>query len=195
MVCYNCRRVAVVRLRRSWIDGKPTMLGWKDGAPTILRHPDGRPVTPHTQALDISSQALDVLDVFFVSCAACLDLKGVHNAQTCWISKHVETRLYTEVIRQLNFMFGCPAKVPEIRAFMALFDVKTVTRIRDTNKILNTSVIPARNLMIIHNGEETTEDCRFFLHEPYIIRRNKAQYPQGVLSEHDAWTNLCHLLQ
>jgi hypothetical protein len=72
-----------MRLRHNWINSKPTILSWKDRAPTILRYSNRRPVTLHTQALNILSQALNVLDVFFVLCATCLNLKRVYNAQTC----------------------------------------------------------------------------------------------------------------
>ena len=57
MICYNCSRVAMVRLR------------------LILSHTDRSPVIPAVEL----SQALDILDVFFVSCAMCLELSGVYN--------------------------------------------------------------------------------------------------------------------
>lgn len=41
--------------------------------------------------------------------------------------------------------------------------------------------------MIIQNGGEVTEG-RFFAHEPYLVKRERAQYPQGALSEQVAWT-------
>lgn len=167
------------------------MLRWADGAPMVLSHADGRPVIPAielSQALDIHSRALDALDVFFISCATCLDLKGVHNPRKSWIRKHVGATDYGDDIRSLGFMIGCPPKISEVCAFMATLEVKSVTRIRDPSEIIDMSIIPADNVMILQNGEEVVEYCRFFQHEPYIVRRNRAQYPEGPLSEHDAWT-------
>ena len=63
----------MVRLRLSWVDGHPIVLNWIDGAPMILSHTDRSPVIPTVEL----SQVLDALDVFFVSCAMCLELSGV----------------------------------------------------------------------------------------------------------------------
>lgn len=167
------------------------MLRWADGAPAFLSNADGRPVVPTIElspALDIHSHTLDVLDVFFVSCTTCLDFEGVHNPRKSWVRKHVSATDYKDDIRSLGFMVGCPPNIPEIRAFMATLEVKCVTRIRDPSEIFDMSIIPADNIMILQNGEEVVEYCRFFQHEPYIVKRDRARYPKGPLSEHDAWT-------
>ena len=145
------------------------MLSWIDGAPMVLRRADGSPVIPSvelSQALDIFRPALDVSDVFFVSCVVCLELGGVHNPKKAFFSKHLDSRPYKDIIRHLEYMFGCSAKVPEIWALMGSIKIKCVTRIRDESEIFDMSIIPARNIMIIKNGEEVTKDCRFFAHEP-----------------------------
>ena len=118
----------------------------------------------------------------------CLELSGVHNPKKSWIQKHIDPQSYWEVINGLTDMLQCPAKVPKIWAFfMTSLKIKNVARIRDISEIFKISIIPARNIMIIQNGEEVTEG-RFFAHEPYLVKRERAQYPQGPLSEQDAWT-------
>jgi hypothetical protein len=86
-------------------------------------------------------------------------------------------------------MLDCPSKVRKLWAFsVTSLRFKSVMRIRDDNEILNTAIMPANNIMIIKNGEEVTENCRFFSYEPYMIKRERARYPQGPLTEQDAWT-------
>ena len=141
-----------------------------------------------SQALDIFRPALDVSDVFFVSYVVCLELKSVHNPKKAFFSKHLDSRPYKDIVRHLEYMFGCSAKVLEIWALIRSIKLKCVTRIRDKSEIFDMSIIPARNIMIIKNGEEVTKNCRFFAHEPYDINRERTRYPQSPLSEQDAWT-------
>jgi hypothetical protein len=48
------------------------------------------------------------------------------------------------------------------------------------------AIIPAANIMILEDGEEITKDSRFFAHEAYGMNRERAQYPQGFISDEDA---------
>ena len=85
-------------------------------------------------------------------------------------------------------MLAYSAKVPEIWALMGSIKFKCVTRIRDESEIFDMSITPARNIMILENGKEVTNDCRFFAHRAHGINRERARYPQGPLSEQDAWS-------
>jgi hypothetical protein len=69
-------------------------------------------------------------------------------------------------------MTGCPARIPEHWKFsITSLAVKSLTRIRDESEIFNMPIIPAKNVMILRDGQEKRTDCRFFRHEPLIMNR------------------------
>lgn len=174
MVCYNCRRVAVVRLVLSWQAIPPVLLTWMGGESTMLTYPDGKPaICPRGQP----DKPGDVLEVFFVSCAMCLGLAGVYNPLKAPFNKYIDPKPYASVIRRLVYIFGCPPKLSEQWKFLiSSFSIKSLTKIRDVSAIFNIQTLPDQNIMILQDGEEVTSDCRFFAHEPYSMDRRIARY-------------------
>lgn len=175
MICYNCRRVAVVRLALYWLTNHPVMLTWMDGNPMMLTSTNEGTVSP---VFPVGQpEPGDVLEVFFVSCAVCLTLAGVHNPITALFNKYLDSRPYANIIRRLVYIFGCPARIPEHWKFsITSFAVKSLTRIRDVSKIFNMPIIPDKNVMILQDSEEITTDYRFFAHKPYIMNRRISRY-------------------
>ncbi|PMD42319.1 hypothetical protein L207DRAFT_308264 [Hyaloscypha variabilis F] len=148
MVCFNCRRSAVVRLMQSW------------------------------RVVALHRKETEVLDVVFVACSRCLTLPHVHNPGTALIPKYLDTKIYSDTIDTLIHIFNCsPTVLKEKRFCITTFTWEDLTMIRDILEIFYMPSVPDANIMILENGREIRWDCRFFHHDPPFTVRDATRYP------------------
>jgi hypothetical protein len=156
LLCYLCRRVAVLRLTESWRD-----------------------VTP-------AGQETEVLDVVFVSCARCSSLPDIHHAGVMTRPKffvpssprYVDPKGYFQITRALSYIFGCTANILQEKKFhITAFKIINVAKIQDANELLPIPVVPEANIMILENGQEVRTNCGFFWHDGVFKDRQICRYP------------------
>jgi hypothetical protein len=141
MICYNCRRTAIVRLKQSY------------------------------REVACFDQEVEVLDVVFVSCIVCLSiLSNVYNPATADIVKHVNLGDYSSELRSLVYIFGCTPSILQEKK-LSILKIRQMPIVRDTREIFHVVDVPQANIMILFNGEEVGKDSRFFMHEPLIMDR------------------------
>lgn len=156
IVCYNCRRAAVVRSMQSWRNVFPV------------------------------GQETEVLDIVFVSCAICLTLPHVHNPLVSRFRSHVDPQKYSNPIRSLMHIFGyTPLILDEVIFWIKAFRIKDLVQIRDVSEVFNMSTIPEENVMILENGREIRSNYRFFRYDSYFITRGQRRYPSVDSKEGD----------
>ena len=132
MLCYNCGKVAVVRLAER----------------------------------GNSIRESDLLEIYYVSCAACLRFSTVHNPLTSIFPRYIDPRRYSEAIKSLAVLFGCPQFVPQRRLFsITACKIKRLARIRDVNEIFDIEKVPESNIRIL---KYNATDTRFFAHESLV---------------------------
>ena len=155
MICYNCRRVAVIRMKQSW------------------------------RRLALIAPSSEALDVIFVSCTVCLDLPGVHHPYISVLKKYVDPQGYSTTIGILEHIFGCsPSFLVERKFSITALKMKNFAQVRDITEVYYMPTVPDRNIMILKDGLEMTTDSRFFWHDPAMTSRTPAGYKcSGVFAD------------
>ncbi|KAE8442174.1 hypothetical protein EG329_003762 [Mollisiaceae sp. DMI_Dod_QoI] len=154
MLCYSCRRTAVVRLRQSW---------------RLLLPFEGE----H-----------EVLEVVFVSCAPCSMHSNVFKPALRARPRYVDSSSYAAVIRSLSYIFNCKASILEENKFsVSTLRLKQMARLRDPAEIFSIPLIADAHIMILEEGQEVRRDCRFFHHEGLMVDRETVRYPSNPLSK------------
>ncbi|KAH9206502.1 hypothetical protein DL95DRAFT_469534 [Leptodontidium sp. 2 PMI_412] len=148
LVCFNCRRIAVIRLKESW------------------------------RAVTRVGDEKEVLDIVFVVCAPCLKYPHIHDPGQALIPRYLESRLYLDQIQSLVYMFDCTPSIDEAPSFsLTSWKTKVFTRIYDTTDIFYISSIPDASIMILSNGCEVQRHCQFFRYERQSKVRRITRYP------------------
>jgi hypothetical protein len=148
MVCYNCCRTALVRLKET----------------------GGQ--------LYVIDDETEKLDIFFVVCASCLTLPHVHDPITALIPKYVHSRIYSDAINAVSKFVCCTPNLHEQKKFsITSLRIKWLTKIRDVSEIFSVSTLPDANIMILEGGCEKRVSPRFFRHEPPCRVRRIVRYP------------------
>jgi hypothetical protein len=141
MICHNCCRTAVIRLKES-----------------------------RKQHFPISREK-DVLEITFVSCGVCLTLPHVYDPIAATFSKYVELQSYSSVIDSLVYIFGCLPRIAQEKTFSFKdLGMKNSVMIRDITTIFDVSNVPDSHIMILKGGCEVLSDCKFFRHEALTAR-------------------------
>jgi hypothetical protein len=157
MVCYMCRRTAVVSLHQSW------------------------------RVVDLIGNDSEVLDVVFVSCALCLDVARAHNPMTALLPKYVESQHYDGLIKRLARRFRCEPSVLKERSFSIIgFKSKPAARIYDISEIYNMPEIPDCHITIIENVKLIPRNRRFFIHDCHCTGKYSSKYRHELDSQNDS---------
>jgi hypothetical protein len=154
MVCYMCRRTAVVSLYQSW------------------------------REVDLTGNDSEVLDVVFVSCALCLDVASAHNPMTAMFPRHIEPQQYHSLIKGLARRFRCEPSILKERSFSIIgFKSKSVARIYAISEIYNMPEIPDCHITIIENVKQIPPNRRFFTHDCYCTGKYSSKYRHEIDSQ------------
>jgi hypothetical protein len=112
------------------------------------------------RGVELVEQEQEVLDVVFISCAACLAIAGVHNPLKATIAKYVDSRIYKDTVKLLSNAFSCTANIHEGRVFsLTTLKIKRLARIRDVSELFYIPAIPEANIIVVKPNH------RFFSHE------------------------------
>lgn len=170
MLCYNCRRTAVVRLKRS------------------RRH-----------VLPLPRES-EVLDLVFVACKSCQRMPHVHNPFKDWLPSFVDPDLYKENIHHLQDIFRCTRQVVlETRFSMRSLGFVQSARIHDSEEIFDIPYVPHPNVIVIDQYRKLSHDREFFTRRKECCSTTDSRYLDtsdvpsanidrhwvGCLSEHD----------
>jgi hypothetical protein len=148
MVCYNCCRSALVRLKKT----------------------GGQ--------LSVIDDETEKLDIFFVVCASCLTLPHVHDPTAALIPKYVHSRIYSDATSAVSKFVCCTPYVYEQKKFsITSLKIKRLAKIRDVSEIFPVGTLPDANIMILEGGCEKRVSPRFFRHEPLCRVRRTVRYP------------------
>ena len=158
LMCFNCPKTAVLRLKDSW-----------------------REVVP-------LGNDTEVLDVVFTVCITCLKYPHVHDPVTAVIPRYLDYRFYlVGPVQSLVKLFNCEPSIYSQRKFsITALRCKTLTRIRDPDELFDIRAIPDANIMILYDGYEITRDCQFFRHETSCVTR-KPKIPVLVGANEDMY--------
>jgi hypothetical protein len=108
MVCYNCRRDEVVRLKQSWRN--------------IYR----------------TGKEKEALDVVLVSCPTCLEYPYIHNPLKAVTAKYIDIGLYIDIIDAFSRRYNCTASILEEKRFsIMVWGFKSFTRVRDISDVVH----------------------------------------------------------
>ena len=167
LICYNCPKIAVLRLHESW-----------------------RGVTPR-------GQDTEVLEVVFTVCVTCLGYPHVHDPRTAIVPRYLDHRFYLHgPVQQLIKLFNCQPSIYSQRKFsITALRCKVLTRIRDPDELFDTRTIPDANIMILYDGHEITTNCQFFRHETSRVTRGPNRFlPLLVGSNEDRFLSKAYNL-
>lgn len=148
LVCFNCRRTAVIRLKES------------------------------RREIILIKAEREALDIVFVACVSCLKYPHIHDPGLALVPRYVESRLYLDQIQHLVYIFDCTPSIDEASAFsLTSWRTKIFTRIYDTSNVFCTIAIPDANIIILENGCEIQQNCQFFRYERRSKVRHIVRYP------------------
>lgn len=151
MVCYLCRRVALIRLQ-----------GWTDLAP-IRKEKEALQVFFVTCVVCLSFP--NSHDAATARIPKYVDMGGYRTT--------IEPTMYIFACSPQ----GCNEKKLSIGLSIGIFRIKDFTKVKDSDELF-TPFIPNANIMILKDGCEQTTDCRFFKHERVDTDRQILRYPE-----------------
>jgi hypothetical protein len=133
MLCHNCRRVAVVRLHRSWRNISPPYA--------------------HEE---------EVLDIVLVSCSACIS-QGAHRPLTSMFPKYLDPVPYIPVTSVLSSIYNCTPCAERFPKFsLTAWRFKWTMRVYDTSEIFDFKNANVPCITILNLGRQIPNNCGFF---------------------------------